>query len=947
VNPPPEARLAVSEKLLLLAYPLFFASGAAGLIYEIVWTRQLIYVFGSGLYAVTAVLSAFMAGLALGSFLLGRVADRLRFPLRFYAILEGLLAIVGLLLPFALRQIDHVDGWAYALWGQNFAQLTACRFVVAFALLLIPTTLMGATLPVLARALVERDSHLGGRVGGLYAINTAGAVVGAFLAGFYLLGTYGVVRTNSVAVALNAIAALGAYFVLSVPIEGRARGAERSILEESPGESFLPADAQTPAPSAIQIPDSAASLVLLGALATGVVSMAAQVIWSRGLVFAFEYLKNTTYAFSAMLTVFLAGLAAGSFLSGLLIDRTSKPVRLYGLVVTLIGISIACSVAVLHWGAGESFLPVPFHPATQEFRWTTAAGNILAQSVFVLGVPTLLMGMAFPIAARAVVALHRVGRGVGRLYALNTAGSLIGPLLACFLIIPWVGLTTGLLILAAAEAALGLWIFHRASDSRTSVAGLALLCAVLFGAVLMIPREGGMQQVNPGERVVYYDEGPMATVSVVKNNFGYNTIYIDGVGVAGTDPLLQTDQKSLAHLPLLLVPEPRAVLTVGFGSGGASYSYLLHDRLQRVDCAEICPEVLKAAPELTDANHGFLARADPRYRVVFDDVRSYLRHTNQTYDVIATDCTDLRYKSNANLYDAEYFRFSRARLNPGGVVVVWMPLGGLSLEMFQLALRTFHLVFPEMAVFFMDNEPTHYILLVGWRDKMEIDFRRMQERLAEADVKADLAELSLDDPLKILSTWITGGEPLRKYLAGDTYNTENFPYLEFGSPKYGYADRPILDNLASLMAIRNSARQFIPAGQLTAEQSAALERYERALPAIITGHAHYRNLEIEDAARSYLKALSINPEDRSVQRLLSFRELALGARIGSPWSWLMLGRAMQLQNRGQEAALCYQRVEEILGPRGAKASPREAAWLASERRWASELAEKQKTDSSR
>ncbi len=926
VNSSAEKRFVRSEKISVLAYPLFFASGAAGLIYEIVWTRQLIYIFGSGLYAVTAVLSAFMAGLALGSFLLGRASDRLRFPLRFYAILETVLASAGLLLPFALQQMDRVDGWAYGRWGQNFALLTACRFTVTFFLLLVPTTLMGATLPVLSRALVQQGSRLGLRVGGLYAVNTAGAVAGAFAAGFHLIGAFGVLRTNSLAALLNLVAALGAY-ALSALLERTPRTREIGQARERPQRW----------PAADRPAEPGASLVLPGALLTGMVSMAAQVIWSRGLVFAFDYLKNTTYAFSAMLTIFLAGLAAGSALCGLFIDRFERPVRLYGLVIGLLGVAMASSVGVLHWGAWGSLLPVPFSP-TGEFRWTVAVGNILAQSALVLAVPTLLMGMAFPVAVRAIISAHEVGRGVGRLYALNTAGCLIGPLLACFLIIPRAGLTAGLLALAAVETGLGLLIFWRASDSRASAVGFGFICALAFGAVLLtIPRERGMQQVNPGERVVYYEEGPMATVSVVKNNFGYNTICIDGVGVAGTDPLLQTDQKSLAHLPMLLVENPRSVLTVGFGSGGASYSYLLHDRLERVDCAEICPEVLKAAPHLAAANHAFWTKRDRRYRLIFDDVRSFLRHTKETYDVIATDCTDLRYKSNANLYDVEYFRFSRERLRPGGVVVVWMPLGGLSLDMFKLALRTFHVVFPEMAVFFMDNQPTHYILLVGWRDKMEIDFARMKERLEEPDVKADLGELSLDDPVKILSTWITGGKPLRAYLAGDRLNTENFPYLEFGSPKYGYADRPILDNLASLVAIRNSSRRFLSPGGITAAELAALDRYERALPKIIEGHAHYRSLEIEEATRSYLEALAIAPEDESVARLLTFPELALGARLGSPWSWLMLGRSLQLQCREEEAARCYRRVEEILATRKADAGSREAAWLASARRWQSEL----------
>jgi len=924
VNSSSEKRFVRSEKLSVLAYPLFFASGAAGLIYEIVWTRQLIYVFGSGLYAVTAVLSAFMAGLALGSFLLGRASDRLRFPLRFYAMLETVLASAGLLLPLALQQMDRVDGWAYGRFGQNFALLTACRFTVTFFVLLIPTTLMGATLPVLSRALVQQGSRLGLRVGGLYAVNTAGAVAGAFAAGFHLLGAVGVRRTNSLAALLNLVAALGAY-ALSALLERAPRSREIGQAGERPERWAAAAE-------------PGASLVLPGALLTGLVSMAAQVIWSRGLVFVFEYLKNTTYAFSAMLTIFLAGLAAGSALCGLFIDRFERPVRLYGLVIGLLGVSIASSVSVLHWGAWESLLPVPFSPATGGFRWTVAVGNILAQSALVLGVPTLLMGMAFPVAVRAIIPTREVGRGVGRLYALNTAGCLIGPLLACFLVIPHAGLTAGLLALAAVEAGLGLLIFWRASDSRASAVGFGFVCVLAFGAILlMIPRERGMQRVNPGERVVYYDEGPMATVSVVKNNFGYNTIHIDGVGVAGTDPLLQTDQKSLAHLPMLLAENPRRVLTVGFGSGGASYSYLLHDRLEKVHCAEICPEVLRAAPYLTDANHGFWRKSDPRYRLIFDDVRSYLRHTPETYDVIATDCTDLRYKSNANLYDVEYFRFSRERLRPGGMVVVWMPLGGLSLDMFKLALRTFHVVFPEMAVFFMDNQPTHYILLIGWRDKMEIDFARMKKRLAEPDVRADLGELSLDDPVKILSTWITGGEALRAYLAGGALNTENFPYLEFGSPRYGYAERPVLDNLASLVAIRNSSRRFLSPGGITPVELAALDRYERALPKIIEGHAHYRSLEIEEATRSYQEALAITPEDKSVARLLTFPELALGARLGSPWSWLMLGRSLQLQGRGEEAARCYRRVEEMLTSSKSDADPRKAAWLASARRWQSEL----------
>ena len=359
-----------------------------------------------------------------------------------------------------------------------------------------------------------------------------------------------------------------------------------------------------------------------------------------------------------------------------------------------------------------------------------------------------------------------------------------------------------------------------------------------------------MQQLNPGERVVYYDEGPMATVSVVKNNFGFNTINIDGVGVAGTDPLLQTDQKSLAHLPMLLAENPRRVLTVGFGSGGASYSYLLHDRLEKGPLRRDLPGG-PAGGALPDRRQPrLLEEARPSLQV---DLRrraqlpaphpgDLRRHRDGLHrSAIQVQRQSLRRRVFPLLARAPAPRRNGRGLDASGRALP---------DMFKLALRTFHVVFPEMAVFFMDNEPTHYIFLIGWRDRMAIDFERMRERLQEPDVRADLAELSLDDPIKILSTWITGGEPLRAYLAGKALNTENFPYLEFGSPRYGYADRPILDNLASLMAIHNSPRRFLSPGGAGGNPLAALDRYERALPKIIEGHAHYRNLEIEEATRS-------------------------------------------------------------------------------------------------
>lgn len=896
---------AAGDRLRLLAYPLFFASGMAGLIYEVVWTRLLLYVFGAGIYAVSAVLAAFMAGLALGSFALGRASDRLEKPLRLYAILEAAIGVAGVALPFILREISVVDAWAYDRWGQNFGMLTACRFLVSFLLLLVPTTMMGATLPVLSKAMIRSGRHLGLHVGELYSVNTTGAVAGTFLAGFFLIGRFGVMNTVLLAAALNGVVALCG-FALS------ARS-ERGHIEVEPTPIAEKPEAPSETGAILPLNRSQIQLILFAAFVTGLVALSAQVLWSRSLVFTFEYLKNTTYAFSAMLTIFLTGLALGSFLIGFVVDRTNNPMRLFGMLIVLLGVSMAMSVHVLRTGASFLMLGDPFHESTQEFIWPLAVVNIMLQAVSVLGLPTLLMGMAFPVAARAVVSTGRIGADTGKLYALNTAGAIVGSVAAAFAIVPAFGLTGGLFFLGAIDLLLGFVILLASPKGRApAFAWGGLGAAVTAAIIFLLPGGPGMQILNPTEELVYYHEGPTATVSVAENSLGYRTIYVDGVGVAGTEPMIQTDQKSLAHYPMLLVEDPKAALTVGFGSGGASYSYLLHDRLEQVHCVEICREVPMAAPHLTAANHGFLEEDDPRYEIIYDDARTYLQYTDQTYDIIATDCTDLRYKSNANLYDLEYFQHARDRLRPGGAVVVWMPLGGLSDEVYRIALRTFYEVFPEMAVFFMNNEPTHYVLLVGWRDEMEIDYRLFEERLKEADVRHDLAEIHLADPMKLVSTWILGGDPLDEYLAGDELNTEDKPLIEFRSPKYGYQDQPVLDNLDAMLRFANDPDPWIVPGSMTEQEQRDLDRYMLAAKEIIEGHADYRLVDIEGAARHYLAAKKLTPDDRSLPYLLDMRELRIRAEKGDFWSHYMIGRVEQLRGDYREAIERWDEARRLL-----------------------------------
>lgn len=884
---------------------LFFVSGAAGLVYEVVWVRELTARFGSGVYAVGAVLASFMGGLALGATLFGRIADRLARPLLVYALLELLIAATAQTVPALMWIPELVDRGAYALLGDSTATLALERFAAACIVLLIPTTLMGATLPCLSRTIVSHNAVLGGRVGGLYAANTLGAVAGAFLSGFWLLEKMGISGSGRVAGLLNIVSALGAFWLAFRTRRDLPRPVRRSEAA-SAGQQAIPPEISAEGARREPLGDPSRlvpRLVFVGAFVTGFVALAAEILWSRSLMFVFDGpLKNTTYCFSAMLTVFLAGLGLGSALMARFADGARQPLRLYGLLVALQGATVALSVVILD--------VLQFRAAAPPSSTLTAlvAANF-ARTAAVLALPTLFMGAAFPVAVRLAATAGNVARQVGGLYGVNTLGSVAATIVTPFLIVPFAGVATGLVILAGILMLLATIIVASTGRWRVAWLPLALLAGFIPVASLCHARlNTGHAALQPGESLVHFEESAVATVTVVQNGRGERRICVDDVPVAGTSTIMQTDQKSLAHLPMALCRTPRAALSVGFGGGGASYSFLLHDDLERVHCVEICPAVVRAAPFLTAANHGFLERRDPRYRLIFDDARAYLRCTSEQYDVISTDCTDLRYKSSANLYDLEYFDQCRRRLNPGGLVVVWLPLGGLSDRMFRATLRTFHRVFPETAVFYMHNEWTHYVLLAGWRERVEIDFSRVMAVLSKPAIRDDLAEIGLADPCKFVATFVTAGRPLAAYLDGDLLNTQDAPVLEFEGPRHMAGFRETVDaNLKTLLNSRVSVFDWIVPGTIDARQSERLNRYVQAVLPTLKAQREEMNLDIEAATRSYLMALAATPEDESLRRALEFPKFVPLAEQGNPTVWLLLGRSRQVQERHREALRYFER----------------------------------------
>ncbi len=844
-----------------MASLLLFFSGFSALLYQVLWTRELGLFFGHTVYAISAVLTAFMGGLALGSQISGRLVPRVRYPLKVYGWLELGIGAAGLLFWVLPTVLDPVYRWLYDTLSARFYVFNVARFAMATAILLVPATLMGATLPAVSAWRAARGS-LAPAVGTLYAANTFGATTGALMTGFVLIEWLGVVETQLLAASVNGIVGV---LALWLPAWQEEVAGDRSPETVASGRP----EGRSPGPGA-RLP------VLPVMAASGFTALAYEVLWTRGLVF---HVGTTTHAFTSMLSVYLLGLAAGSFLSARWVERVRDPRRAMTFLQLAVAASCSISLAVL-----DTVAPWIDGVIPPDASWAGLLASSIFKSAVTMLIPTLLFGAMFPVALRLMSGGAAPAALVGRLYAVNTWGSLVGAAAAGFVLIPLLGIRQTLTLCAMTNVALAM-VMHRTHASMAAAA-VVVIAAVGAGAA-----DPSLHRTQGSEALVYYAEGNTATVSVVREVGGTKTLYIDKVPVAATDPIMLTDQKTLAHLPMLLHPHPSRVLTVGFGSGGASWSFARYDRLEAVHAVEIDPAVFGAAPYLQESNHGVWR--DPRFRLIVEDARSYLAYSDEQYDIISTDCTDLRYKSNASLYTAEYFGLARDRLRPNGLVVVWMPLGGLDDGVFKMALRTFRSVFPHATLWYLNNYPTHYALLVGSLGPLRIDVAQMLARMAEPDVRQDLAEIKLDSPAKILTSLLLDEQAYAEFVGDGPINSDRYPYLEFQAPRRAYRFA-LSRNLEALAERRSAVEPLLAAAPGTpSELLASVRRAARAAPALLAGHVIYQRgtYEYDAALAEYRRAATADPADASIPALIASVESTRAMWVREYGDRLRTGRA--------------------------------------------------------
>ena len=910
----------------LLVLTLFFFSGAFGLVYQIVWVRMLTHVFGTTATAVGVVLAAFMSGLALGSWLLGKAADRNPNPLRLYAILEIGIALAALAAHILLARITPVYLALYEISGHSEATLAAARFILAFGLVMLPTFLMGATLPVLARFIVRRLAVVGADLSTLYAINTIGAVAGVLACGFYLIGTFGIHVTVYIAVVgnlgLGLIAWAASNRVTSAPAASVPRTDARPAQDESVGAALS---------------NRTYALLLFALGLSGLTSFAYEIYWTRSLVFV---LGNSTYALTTMLTAFIAGIALGGYLARLVVDRVADRVALFGWIQVLIAVTSAVALPVLF---------VFLEPQViREFLGKTAGevGDLaLARfgiTLLVMLVPATLIGATFPLVARVgVVNLQYTGRRVGLIYASNTLGNVAGALLPGFLLLNWLGIQRGILLMAALNACIGFAFLASRMASvrhlRWAVPATAVI-ALLVLARVPLDFQFPTENERPTHRVLFYRDGPSATTKVTFDpQTGEKVMAIDGI-VIGGNTHTEYKQLLLAHLPKLLRDDVSTELSIGLGSGMLAGESIRHDSVQAITCVEIEPSVLEGAAFFARENHRVLS--NPRVRVVIDDIANHLRTTSERYRVISADeKTALDYASNGFSYSREYYELLRQRLAPGGILVQWVPTN-LPPSQYTMVLKTFADSFPhvQMAYFMPALQESGYnTILIGSDEKISLDSSRIDRVMrSERQPLAALARYGLTTPESVLAQFVADGPIIRQAVRDAPENTLVHPRYEFYSP-WDYAvplKQRVAANIAFIEGLKRAAEPTFLASINVRDQEEA-RRLNHALgaeKAYLTGYrlslgpAPVSGSEID---RQYDRALAVAPwnENLRARIFLHYSEIAASQANTEVKAYLM-ERALSIYGKSAMGYVDYSRVlSKLRKPERALAAARSAVEL--------------------
>jgi spermidine synthase len=727
-----------ARRIVLL---IFLLSGVAGLVYEVVWARQLVLVFGNTTQAISAILTGFFGGMAIGSVIGGRLADRVRRPLRMYAILELLVVVTVLLTPATFRGLHEVYRGAFEYLEQNSTQLALVRFGLAILALGPATVLMGATLPTLSRWLVRGHEQMGEGFGSLYTVNTVGAIVGTLASGLVLIELIGLSATLVVGATCSGTAGVAAWLLSWHTQRVETTAAAPSI--------------------------SRPKLALMLAFVSGLTSLGYQNLWTRILA---SGTGSSSYIFTSILAIFLAGIAIGAFVFARYLSHTRQPVALLGVA------ELALALVVLATLGAETKWPIQltFH----------------LQLLVVVTPATLIMGIVFPMSSMLVAdSDERIGTSAGMLLGANTLGAICGTFVVPFVLMPLLTSPRSVVLIAVINALTGVVLLWQARSlaPRLRRAGGVLAAATVIAAIILMivpnrlvsdPAVNALRR--KGAVTLAQAEDEVASSQAVRMKSGSLQLFVGGYSMTG----ISVNTRMMAHLPLMVRPASESMCVVAFGMG-SSYRSALIDGL-KVEAVELVPSV----PGMFDYFFPDAAavKANPNGRILIADGRNHVDLTTHRYDLLIVDAPPpFNSSGTAVLFAQEFYQAVKARLNKGGVMMQW-EYYGQTVEEFRSQLRTYKSVFKHVTLVFGPAEPAIGVMMLGSDEPIELTSANIQQVLSRPGVLDDLNSAP-DSPAGVTTAaqweqqvhddfWISDAR-VDEFAASGTLITDDRPYTEY------------------------------------------------------------------------------------------------------------------------------------------------------------------------
>lgn len=709
--------------MFMLAAAFLLLSGIASLTYQVVWVRLLGLSMGSTSASISTVLAAFFLGLAIGSYMAERITRNRINDLKPYIVLEIIIGLSGLALLPILLNLDAIMAATPAL-GATIPM----KFAVTTALLLIPTVCMGATFPVMASLLIRRKNEVGVRVSQLYSLNTAGAVLGAGLAGFFFVPNWGLDGAIYIAFSFNLL-----IVVLAIYLN------KKIVLPPIEVEVATPVEGQTSSASlAEEAPLRGRALIVL--FATGLVAIATEVGWTKYLSI---FTGTTIYGFAAILTIFLMGIAAGSWAIKSYLERMQRPELWMAFGLVLLGASLLLTRAGLTW------IP-PIYQAINHFPvepWLRH-GVKYAFVFILLFPPTFLFGALFPLNLRLYCGnLQGVRSRIGKAYAVNTVASIFGSLIAGFWIIPKYG--TDVLLTSMAMILLVLpFLFVPALRTQTARMAIASLAAIAVLSNWMLPHLDYKKMISAvqydekayaGEEPTYLflKEGKAGVISMVTYNDRHVQLQNNGLNESFIDLEDENNvllvESLLGLVPYMMHENPRSAFVVGFG-GGITTKALTLTNLESIRVVELEPAVIEAGRAIVGGEIPVLQ--DPRVTLTLNDARNTLLTESTKYDIIASQPSHPWLARASNVFTKDFFTLVKSRLNEGGIYGQWVNLFRMDATTLKSLLRAFYEVFPQGMTF--ANLDSGDFMMYGSNDPLIFDFPKIQRHLSEPKIKAAL-----------------------------------------------------------------------------------------------------------------------------------------------------------------------------------------------------------------